>query len=85
MRGSRFSWWSEPRAKNEVDRAVFAKLKALKINPTAVADDAVFLRRAYLDAVGVLPSPQDARDFLADRDPAKRDKMVEKLLSHRKP
>lgn len=55
------------------------------IDPSAVAeapvvDDASFLRRAYLDTVGVGPDADEAREFLASDDPDKRDKLVERLL-----
>ena len=72
--------WEGPEPANVVDVHVFAKLKALKINPSPPADDAAFLRRAYLDALGVLPTPEEARAFLADRDPEKRAKLVDRLL-----
>jgi hypothetical protein len=64
-----------------LDVPAFAKLEALKINPSAPAPDAVFLRRAYLDALGVLPTPEEARAFLADADPRKRPKLVDRLLA----
>jgi hypothetical protein len=73
--------WRELPVKNEIDRAVFAKLKSLKINPTPPAEDAVFLRRAFLDALGVLPTPAEARAFLESNDPSKRDKLVDQLLA----
>lgn len=44
-------------------------------------DDAAFLRRAYLDTVGVPPTPSEVRGFLADRDPEKRTKVVDGLLA----
>ncbi|QDV26426.1 DUF1553 domain-containing protein [Aureliella helgolandensis] len=55
------------------------------IDPAAVAeaplvDDAAFLRRAYLDIVGVSPSAEVARDFLASDTPGKRSHLVERLL-----
>lgn len=55
------------------------------IDPAAVAkvplvNDASFLRRAYLDTVGVGPTADEARDFLASTDPDKRSKLVERLL-----
>ncbi|MCA9156988.1 MAG: DUF1553 domain-containing protein [Planctomycetales bacterium] len=55
------------------------------IDPDAVAivplvDDAAFLRRAFLDSVGVGPSAEEAREFLASDHPDKRSKLVERLL-----
>ncbi|WP_153556854.1 DUF1553 domain-containing protein [Roseimaritima sediminicola] len=55
------------------------------LDPAAVAeapvvDDAAFLRRVYLDTVGVGPSEAEAREFLASDDPDKRQRLVERLL-----
>ncbi len=66
--------------RNVVDTRVFAKLKAHKIRPSAPCSDATFLRRAALDALGILPTPEEARAFLADHDPLKRDRLVDRLL-----
>ena len=51
------------------------------LTPVQAAPDAVFLRRAYLDAVGILPTIDEARAFLEDVSPDKRIKLVEKLLN----
>jgi hypothetical protein len=67
---------------NYVDREVFAKLKLLNVVPSDPAPDATFLRRAYIDTLGQLPTPEEARAFLADKDPKKREKLVDKLLAH---
>jgi len=72
--------WNPPRAKNVVDTHVFAKLKRLRIQPSQTVDDRLFLRRAYLDAVGRLPTPDESRAFFADNDPEKRDKLVDRIL-----
>ena len=72
--------WRDPPANNAIDALVFAKLKALKINPSEPADEATFLRRATLDAIGRLPTPEEARAFLADTGPAKGAKLVDGLL-----
>jgi hypothetical protein len=72
--------WRGPKELNPVDTHVFARLKALQIEPSPVAPDHVFLRRAYLDALGRLPSPEETRAFLADRDSQKRSKLVDRLL-----
>lgn len=69
-----------PRA-SEIDRRVDQKLAALGLEPSPRCSDADFLRRVSLDAVGTLPTPEAVRAFLADRDPNKRDKLIEALLS----
>ena len=69
-----------PAEANYVDRHVFAKLRSLKINPSPVADDAVFLRRAYLDASGVLPTIDETRRFLNDPSADKRARLIDDLL-----
>jgi hypothetical protein len=63
-----------------LDRAVITKLNALKIHATPAATDAVFLRRAYLDAIGLPPTADEARAFLADSDPDKRARLVDRLV-----
>jgi Protein of unknown function (DUF1549)/Protein of unknown function (DUF1553) len=73
--------WRDPPANNVVDALVLAKLKAHKIHPSGPSTDAAFLRRAYLDALGLLPTPAEARSFLADPDPDKRSKLVDRLLA----
>jgi hypothetical protein len=72
--------WNAPQPANFIDRHVFRKLKALRMNPSPVADDTVFLRRAYLDLLGILPTAEEARQFVADKDPDKRAKLVDRLL-----
>ncbi|MBM4030320.1 MAG: DUF1553 domain-containing protein [Planctomycetes bacterium] len=64
-----------------IDEAVFPRLKALGIEPAQPCDDAVFLRRAYLDLIGTLPTRQEVRAFLRDPAPDKRRALVERLLS----
>ncbi len=72
--------WSGPPPANFIDELVFAKLRSLRMNPSSAAGDAVFLRRAYLDALGVLPTTDETRRFLADGDSDKRAKLVDRLL-----
>jgi len=66
---------------NPIDEKGLAKLQALHIPPSAEADDATFLRRAYLDATGTLPQAERVHAFLADKDLSKRAKLVDRLLS----
>jgi hypothetical protein len=65
---------------NPVDSFVYKRLEALGILPSELCTDAEFLRRSSLDCIGKLPSPQQARDFLADRSPDKRSRWIEALL-----
>ena len=71
---------SIPPSKGFIDDAVFGKLKLLGIPPSPVADDATFLRRVSIDVTGTLPTEEQVRAFLADTDPAKRDKLIDRLL-----
>jgi hypothetical protein len=72
--------WSEPPERNYIDRHIFAKLRRLRMNPSGPADDGVLLRRLYLDLLGVLPTEEEARAFVADASPDKRDRMIDELL-----
>jgi hypothetical protein len=69
-----------PPENNFIDRLVFARLRKLNVPPSGLCDDATFLRRVFLDLVGVLPTPAEARAFLADPDPEKRGRLVDDLL-----
>ncbi|MFM7842769.1 MAG: DUF1549 domain-containing protein [Planctomycetota bacterium] len=68
-----------PRA-NFIDELVWKKLKSLGIVPSAVTDDARFLRRVHLDLIGRLPTPEEVQAFLADQNPNKRTRVVDELL-----
>jgi hypothetical protein len=72
--------WDDPPESNFIDKFVFAKLKMLRMNPSGLSSDAVFVRRAYLDAVGAPPTPDEARRFLADDRPDKRARLIDELL-----
>ncbi len=63
-----------------VDEHVFGKLNADGIPHAGLAGDEEFIRRVYIDAAGVLPSSDAVREFLADNDPAKRDKLIDSLI-----
>lgn len=64
-----------------VDVPVFAKLKKLGIVPSKLADDAVFLRRVFLDTLGVLPTIDETRQFLESNHSEKRSRLIDELLS----
>ncbi len=65
---------------NPVDRLLSRYFSQHKITPAWPVDDARFARRAYLDAVGLLPTPVQLEAFLADHAPDKRAKLVRQLL-----
>jgi Protein of unknown function (DUF1553)/Protein of unknown function (DUF1549)/Bacterial Ig-like domain (group 2) len=67
--------------RNFIDDLVLAKLRDLHLAPSKLADDATFLRRAALDATGVLPTSEEVETFLADPAPDKRTKLIDRLLA----
>ncbi len=73
--------WPNPPEHNFIDRYVFAKLRQMTILPSDLCTDSEFVRRAYLDACGRMPTAGEARAFLADPDPRKRDKLIDKLVT----
>ncbi|MBT4866908.1 MAG: DUF1553 domain-containing protein, partial [Planctomycetaceae bacterium] len=68
-------------ARNFVDQHVFTKQRQLQLRPAGLSGDAVFLRRVYLDLIGAIPTPDDAREFLDSKDPLKRQKLIDQLLN----
>ncbi len=72
--------WKSPPESNFVDRLVDAKLKQLQYLPSGTCRDEEFLRRVSLDLAGMLPTPQTTREFLNDRSPDRRAKLVDRLL-----
>jgi Protein of unknown function (DUF1553)/Protein of unknown function (DUF1549)/Bacterial Ig-like domain (group 2) len=69
-----------PRA-NFVDDLVLAKLAELNIQPSPLSSDSEFIRRAFLDAAGILPTPDEVRAFLSDSAPDRRATLVDGLLA----
>jgi hypothetical protein len=66
--------------RDSIDELVFRRLEKLGIRPADVCTDEVFVRRVYLDAIGTLPTPQEVRQFLKDKDPSKRRALIDRLL-----
>ncbi|MCX6994119.1 MAG: DUF1553 domain-containing protein [Kiritimatiellaeota bacterium] len=62
-----------------IDKLVYRKLSKLGIHP-AICSDAVFVRRAFLDVIGTLPTAKEAREFIQDQDQNKRFALVNRLL-----
>lgn len=66
---------------NWIDDLTFAQWQKLGIQPAPPCSDEVFLRRAYLDAIGQLPTAEEAAKFLHDPDVNKRAALVDALIS----
>lgn len=66
---------------NIIDIKAAAKWRELGLVPSPPCSDAEFLRRAMLDTIGTTPTPDEVQDFLSDCDPAKRIKLVDRLLA----
>ena len=73
--------WQLPEPANFIDDHIFGKLRRVGIEPFAQSDDRTFLRRVYLDTVGVLPSLEEAEAFLSSDRPDKRSALVDRLLN----
>ncbi|VTS07856.1 DUF1549 and DUF1553 domain-containing protein [Tuwongella immobilis] len=65
---------------NPIDTAVYAKLKALRIEPSGISSDQEFIRRVFLDTIGTLPTAEEAQAFADDRRPNKRAIWIDTLL-----
>jgi hypothetical protein len=65
---------------NFIDELAAAKFRELGIEPSPLCDDATFVRRAFLDAIGTLPTPDETRAFLAATNADKRTRLIDRLL-----
>src|SRR5262249_41694573 len=64
-----------------IDQVISARLSEEKVQSAALADDAEFLRRVYLDITGVIPTADQVVAFLDSRDPNKRTRLIDELLA----
>lgn len=67
---------------NDVDRFINAKLEAAKVKPAGLTDDWTFLRRLAIDTTGVVPSPEQIKEFFNDKSTDRRAKAVERFMNH---
>jgi hypothetical protein len=70
-----------PPERTFIDKHVFAQLKELGLPPSPEADDATFVRRVTIDLCGRLSSPKEVAAFVAEKDAAKHEKLVDRLLA----
>jgi hypothetical protein len=81
-KGLQFTWPNVPE-NNYIDTLVNAKLKKLRIEPSGTCSDEVFVRRVYLDVIGLLPTPEEYARFMTSTLPNKRELLVDELLGRK--
>lgn len=72
--------WPAPPANNYIDKFVYEKLRQLQYEPSALCSDNEFVRRVYLDVIGLLPTIAEQEAFLADQQPDRRQRLIDNLL-----
>ncbi len=65
---------------NYIDEDILHHLQVLHIPPSPPCSDSVFIRRAYLDAAGILPTPAEVASFVGDRSPTKRVRLIDSIM-----
>jgi len=63
-----------------VDSLLAREWERRNLKPSAQSSDAEFVRRVYLDVVGVIPSASECREFLSSNEPDKRRQLIDQLL-----
>jgi hypothetical protein len=64
-----------------IDSFILARLEKEGVSPSPPADKVTLLRRAYLDLIGLLPSPEEVREFVADSRPDAYERLIDRLLA----
>lgn len=67
--------------RNDIDRFVLAELERRDSAPLCEADRATLIRRVSLDLIGLPPSPDEVREFIADQRPDAYERLVDRLLA----
>ncbi|HEV3117817.1 MAG TPA: DUF1549 and DUF1553 domain-containing protein [Gemmataceae bacterium] len=81
-KGLQFTFPKTPE-NNYIDTLVNNKLKKLRIAPSELCSDEVFLRRVYIDVIGVLPTAEEYQRYMSSKAPNKRDLLVDELLGRK--
>ncbi len=66
---------------NLIDEILLDEWRALGLSPSPACSDETFVRRAFVDATGTIPTPQQVRQFLGDNRDERRERLVDELLS----
>ncbi len=75
--------YAEAPIRNFIDELVMEKLQALHLAPSPRCDDSTFIRRAFLDTIGKLPTIDEVQSFTASQETDKRDRLIEALLERK--
>ncbi len=70
----------KPATSAEIDALLTKEQKAEQLKPAPQTTDEQFIRRAYLDLTGKLPTPEEVESFIKSKDPEKRKKLIDELL-----
>lgn len=81
-KGLQFTFPNVPE-KNYIDTLIHGKLKKLRIAPSEICSDETFLRRAFLDICGILPTAEDYQRFMNNATSAKREQLIDELLARK--
>jgi hypothetical protein len=68
---------------NYIDTHVNENLHKLRILPSGICTDEEYIRRAYIDVVGIYPKPDEVKKFLADANPKKREALIDELTQRK--
>jgi hypothetical protein len=79
-KGLKFEW-PKVEERNYIDTLVNTKIRNLRMTPSDLCDDETFLRRTHLDIVGLLPTADEVKQFVADQNPQKRATKIDQLLA----
>ena len=72
--------WDEPEEANYIDHHVYAKLRQLQFKPSPLANESTFVRRVFLDTIGLLPTEEELEQYLSDPSPTRRQELIDQLL-----
>jgi hypothetical protein len=64
-----------------IDRLVAQQLRELRLPPSPLCSDSEFVRRAFLDTLGVLPTATEVKQYMESSEPNKKEKLIDHLLS----
>jgi hypothetical protein len=67
-----------------IDRILDAYYAQHQVSPPAVLEDGAFIRRLYLDVIGVLPTPEELMAFHLDFSPDKRSRLIRRVLDDKR-